>query len=514
MNRTWLLLIGSIAVAALCFVLLRQPANSTSNVGKLNTNTTPVHVFCAAANRTVLELIRADYEKEFGKQVEIQYGSSQAILSSVEVSERGDLLIPSDDSFMAIAAEKKLIAEVLPLASMRPVIGVRKGNPQQIHQLSDLLRKGVRLVQANTEATAIGKLTREVLSNTGEWESLKDNTIAFRTTVSEAAADVAVGAADAAIVFDVVVKGNEDLEAIEIASFRDKLAQVSVGVLASTTQPQAALHFARYLASKDRGLLHFADQGFVVSGGDSWSDVPALTLFAGSMLRPAVDDTLTRFEQREGVRITRVYNGCGILVAQMKSGQKPDGYFACDREFMKEVPDLFPHPFDVSTNRLVILVQKGNPHGIRDLKDLGKPGLRVGIGHEKQCAMGWLTQNVLREGGVMQEVMTNVTVQTPTGDMLVNQLQAGALDAAVAYITNAAGKGDLLDAVQIQGIKCSVATQPFAIAEQSNHAMTMSRLLDSIQSAESKEIFLAEGFSWHRDSLAPSTSSPTSVGDL
>ncbi len=50
--------------------------------------------------------------------------------------------------------------------------------------------------------------------------------------------------------------------------------------------------------------------------------------------------------------------------------------------------------------------------------------MRVGIGHEKQCAMGWLTQRTFRESGLQTEVMKNVVVQTPTGDMLVNQMRS------------------------------------------------------------------------------------------
>ena len=92
--------------------------------------------------------------------------------------------------------------------------------------------------------------------------------------------------------------------------------------------------------------------------------------------------------------------------------------------------------------------------------------------------------------------MENVTVQTPTGDMLVNQLRAGSLDAAVAYLSNAAGAADYLDAIRIQGLSCSVATQPFAVAENSPHTQLAERLFLKLCSAESQEIFLDEGFQW------------------
>ncbi|MCG8653840.1 MAG: substrate-binding domain-containing protein, partial [Pirellulales bacterium] len=211
--------------------------------------------------------------------------------------------------------------------------------------------------------------------------------------------------------------------------------------------------------------------------------------------------------EREGVVVDRVYNGCGILVGQMdvarqSGGSQPDMYFACDTEFMNQVTDIFPEPVDVAQNELVILVKKGNPKEIRSLRDLTREGLKVGIGHEKQCAMGWLTQNTFKEGGIQKEVMENVTMQVPAGDMLVNQMQVGALDAAVAYLSNAAGAGDTLDAIRIPDIECSVATQPFAISAESPNAQTASRLFAMICSAESQEAFSQEGFRWYMPNTA------------
>jgi ABC-type molybdate transport system substrate-binding protein len=300
-------------------------------------------------------------------------------------------------------------------------------------------------------------------------------------------------------VYDAILSTYLDLIAVEIPEFRDAVSPVSIGVLRSSAQPAAALHFARYVSARDRGQKRYQEYGFTLAPGDVWEDVPELSVFAGSMLRPAIETTIREFELREGVRVSRIYNGCGILVAQMKAGQVPDAYFACDTEFMNQVPDLFPEPVDVSENELVIVVHKGNPHAIANLADLGNQGLRVGVGHEKQCAMGWLTQNTFRESGVQETVMKNVTVQSPTGDMLVNQILTGSLDAAVVYLSNAAGAGEKLDAIQIQGLQCSVATQPFAISVDSPHAQTASRLFEHILTTESRQTFTDEGFRWKFD---------------
>ncbi len=491
MNRTLFILLTSLVALVAMALMLREPKPESLTGSSIT-------VFCAASNRAVIEAIRADYEKEFGGSVQVQYGASQTLLSSLEVSRTGDVYLPADDSFLTMACEKHLIVEQISLAAMHAVVAVPKGNPKQITSLADLLKPDVRLVQANPDAAAIGKLTRATLQQIGQWEALDKATTAYRTTVSDVANDLVVGAADAGIVYDAVLHTYPQLEAIQINELESAVSKVAIGVIATSSQPATALHFARYVAANDRGLKHYREQGFQVTTGDAWADVPQISLFAGSMLRPAIEDTITEFEKREGVRVNRVYNGCGILVAQMKSGQHPDAYFACDQEFMNQVPDLFPAPVDVSENELVILVHKGNPQKIADLNDLGRKGLRVGIGHEKQCAMGWLTQNTLKEGGVQKEVMDNVTVQTPTGDMLVNQLRTGSLDAAVVYLSNAAGASEELDAIRIQGIECSIATQPFAVFKETRFPQLTERLFERLCSAESRESFEAEGFRWQK----------------
>jgi len=497
MNRTSLAMIISLAaLAGLLVILMTDGPRRHSKDAVL-----PVMVYCAASNQAVMEAVKADYEEETGYKLEIQYGPSQTLLSSIEVSGAGDLYLPADDSYLTMAREKGLLAEQLPIARQQGVVVVKKGNPNSIRSFNDLLHDELRLVQANPDGAAIGKIARQVLQQQGLWEKLDQATTAYRSTVTEVANDILVGAADAGLVYDAMLHTYPDLEFVELPELREVSSDIAIGVISGTEQPHRALHFARYVSAKDRGLKRYDEYGFRIRDGDEWADAPELSIFAGSMLRPAIDETITAFEKREGIQVTRVYNGCGVLVAQMKAGQHPDAYFACDTEFMQQVPDLFPEPVDVSQNELVILVRKNNPHGIRSLKDLMTEGLRVGVGHEKQCAMGWLTQKTLVEDGIREEVMANVTVQTPTGDMLVNQLRTGSLDAAVAYLSNAAGSAEHLDAVRIQGLSCSVATQPFAIAQKSRYRQLAGRLFEQFVSAESQQDFLAVGFRWQKAEL-------------
>jgi molybdenum ABC transporter molybdate-binding protein len=416
-----LLILGSLAaLAGLVASLIERPP-SVQEAGAPQ----PLVVYCAASNKSVMEAIRADYEREYRTPLQIQYGPSQTLLASIHVSGSGDLYLPADDSYLIIAREKQLIADEFPLATMQAVVAVPKGNPKGIRQLSDLLRSDVRLSQANPDSTAIGKLTRQTLSASGLWDKMHAHTAVYKTSVTEVANDVKVGSVDAGIVYDVVLHDYPALEAVPVPKLAGAQAKVAVAVLSTSRQPQPALKLARYIASRDQGLQRYREFGFQTVEGDAWSEAPEITLYAGSMLRPAIEQTIKDFEQREGVRVTRVYNGCGILIGQMKAGKVPDAYFACDSEFMNQVSSLFPQPANVSQNELVILVKKGNPHQIRSLADLTKAGLRVGVGHEKQCAMGWLTQRTFDESGLKTEVMKNVVVQTPTDAVRVARRGGG-----------------------------------------------------------------------------------------
>jgi molybdate transport system substrate-binding protein len=480
----WLAFLVSVAIfAAIAVKLFRAPTGATPEG--------PILVYCAAGLRPPAEATARAY----GGKVELQYGGSNTLLANAELSGKGDLFVAADDTYVKMARDKGLAAESIPLARQVPVLAVARGNPKKILGLTDLLRGDVKLAQANPDAAAVGKLVRQALEKQGKWAQLKEKTLVFKPTVNEVANDLKLGTVDAGFVWDATLRQYPELERIDVPELAGVKAEAAVVVLKSSASPASALRFARFLAASDRGLLEFAKAGYEPVEGDPWEEKPALLLYGGAMLRPAIEKTIGAFEKREGCTVTRVYNGCGILVSQMKTGERPDLYFACDLSFMAQVRDLFRTPAEVSINQLVILVAKGNPKDIHELKDLGKPGLRIGIGHEKQCALGVLTQTTLVETKMRQEVMKNVVVQSPTGDMLVNQMRTGSLDAVVAYVSNAVSAADQLEAMPID-IPCALAIQPVAVSHESKRSQIATRLLEALKSPESRERFLSEGFRW------------------
>jgi molybdenum ABC transporter molybdate-binding protein len=458
-------------------------------------------MYCAAGIRPAVEQVAAAYEQEYGVPIMIQYGGSNTLLSQIEVARTGDLYLAADDSFSQLAREKNLTREELPLAVMRPVIAIRRGNPKNIRSLVDLLRDDVKVAMGNPDQAAIGQTTRTLLEATGDWQRLEEQvtrTGVFKPTVPEVANDIKLGSVDAGIVWDTTLALYPELQAVHVPALDGGAARVTVSVLASSQNPSAALRFARYLAAPEKGAVAFQKNGYQTVDGDKWAEIPEITFFCGSVNRRAVDAVIKAFQEREGVRVNTVYNGCGILTAQMQTIRDqqqgsgfPDTYMACDRYYLENVKDWFQEDVDVSDTEVVIAVPKGNPGHFQTLRDLTRPGVRIAIGQPEQCTIGVLTRNVLEAEGVYDDVMKNVVAQTASSAMLIPTVTTRSVDAALAYATDTRAEADKVDSIRIESASAT-AIQPFAIARSSEHKYLSRRLYQAILG--SRDAFESAGF--------------------
>ena len=470
-------------------------------------------VFCAANLKKPIEAAAAQFHTEQGVEVQLQFGGSGTLVSQFRAAQRGDLFLASDQGSMDDAKRFDLIREVIPVAKQHPVIAVQTGNPKQIHSLEDLLKPGVRVALANPEAASIGRVTKATLSTIPQgagtmWDALSAQATVMKPTVTEIASDLSLGAVDAAITFDSTVRQFPKLEAIEVSPLKERDEIASAGVLASCSQPTEALRFARYLAAPEKGGASFKANGFTPAGGDAWAARPELILYSGGVNRPAVEGLLRQFADREGIELTTVFNGCGILCATMKAmggtsnPKYPDAYYACDLCFVPPVAEQFKESVLLTETAIGIAVPHGNPAGVKTLADLGRPGLRIGVCNAEQSTLGFMTRGILKASGVIDAIRKNVAVEVPTGDFLINQLRAGGLDAVIVYEVNAQSAPGALEFIPIahEGAK---AVQPFAVRDSSPHRQLGLRLLAFLQA--NRASFENAGFVWRGDSAPVSS---------
>jgi molybdate transport system substrate-binding protein len=495
--------VGSLVVLAGLFALLYQPEQRQGRV----------ILFCAAGLKPPVSAALADYAREFPDvEVNVIYSGSGTLLgANIKLGQPGDLFLAADASYVDAAHAEGLVNERLPVASMTPVLAVKKGNESKITSLRSLLDEKLKFGLGNPDGPAIGRASKEILEKAGLWRQIEaalPKRGVYKPTVHELAGDLTLGTIDVAILFDATVIQFNELTAISIPDELNRPQDVTLGVLTRSAQSHLALHVARFLTAKDRGLPHFESAGYRVHPGDAWADKPKLVLYSGGVLRPALKETIEDFSKREGVEVQVVYNGCGLLVSGIQAAKvedRPDAYFACDTSFLTPVADFFLDPVNLSRTKLAIAVQKGNPKHVKSLADLAREGVVVGIGHPEHAAFGRLTADLLKQTGDHEAVMKNATDIAATADMLITKLQAKALDAAIVYEVNARRAPADIDVVPIPEAT-KTATQPFVISRATPHKQLAERLLSFLRQNHAR--FTASGFEWIGGSSKAATAPP------
>jgi molybdate transport system substrate-binding protein len=118
----------------------------------------------------------------------------------------------------------------------------------------------------------------------------------------------------------------------------------------------------------------------------------SLLVYAGAASKPPTEDAAKAYEQKTGVKVDVVFGGSGYVLSQMKLAKQGDLYFPGSSDYMdkaKRDGDVFAETEKILVYLVpAINVQKGNPHNVKTLKDLTRPGLRVAIANPEGVCVG------------------------------------------------------------------------------------------------------------------------------
>ena len=165
-----------------------------------------------------------------------------------------------------------------------------------------------------------------------------------------------------------------------------------------------------------------------------------LMLFSGAGIRPATETLIKAFEAANpGVKISATYGGSGHLLGQVGTFKRGDLFMPGEGYYIDQAVS---NGLAVAATRRavgrfepVLFTAQGNPRKITGVRDLGQPGLRLGIGDPRANAVGILLVKLLEtlDAETARAIRANVAFQSATVDELATAVKLGAIDATLLW---------------------------------------------------------------------------------
>ena len=483
----------------------------------------PLLCYVGGTMRPAVEEIAKMYTQKTGREILIDYAESGQLLIKIEQTNKGDLYV-SHDPFLGALSRKGFLEKAWVVAGITPVMVVAKGNPKKIKGFADLGRPGLKLIVTHPEYSMLGHLLPKMAEKAGIKDALYKNVVSETRGGGEAANAVIMGTADASIVWNAVARLRIDkldtisidpqyqllkgVDAISSATFGSMdmgFVRVTMAVLTTSKNNQAAIKFAEFTAGKEASEI-WKKFGFTQTEPqiiDKTTDmaVPRGSLFihCAAGMRKAIDACAKSFEKKSGITVELNFDGSNRLLGQIKLTRKGDIYIPGDAEYgaMAEKEGLA----DSTTRKVicyltpVIMVPKGNPLGIKTLNDFLKKGVKIGQGDEKSAAVGKQTIKLLALNNIDRNRWNkNVVLSTPTVNELGAAIKLGTITAAVVWNSIAKDYSDVAETIPFEQLKNIVSTVDGVILASCQNRSAAEAFLNFLVSEEGKKILQDAGY--------------------
>ena len=230
---------------------------------------------------------------------------------------------------------------------------------------------------------------------------------------------------------------------------------------------------------------------------------PLLTVYAASSLRDAMDQIAEAYPRNLAARINFSTGSSAALRTQIEQGAHADLFLSADANSPQALVDAgathgAPVPF--TSNRLAVVVPRGNPAGIASWVDLARGGVRViaaGEGVPITSYAEMLVTNLAAQAGATPDFVSayhgNIVSREESVSAVVSKIALGEGDAAIVYTTDARSAD--VETIEVPADANVIATYVGVVLRRTHHPVASSRLLEWIRGPEGQAILLGLGFS-------------------
>ena len=231
---------------------------------------------------------------------------------------------------------------------------------------------------------------------------------------------------------------------------------------------------------------------------DKQSTREELLLYCGAGIRPPADELVETFGREHGVKIAVDYAGSEVLLSKIKLIRRGDLYMPGDKHYIEQAAraDMILSQRSVCYWVPTILVQKGNPKKIRQLDDLLKPGIKLGLGDPQACAIGRTSKQIFEKNNIpWEDIEENLAFPSLTVNELGMQIQARALDAVIVWDAIARYYKEYGDEIPIPVENNIISTIDIGVLKFTKNQELAEKFVDFITSEAGRQIFQKHNYS-------------------
>ena len=221
-----------------------------------------------------------------------------------------------------------------------------------------------------------------------------------------------------------------------------------------------------------------------------------LLFHSGVGQRSSLNEIKNAFEkQHPNIKVNFSYKGSGYFIADITRSKQGDLYMPGEEFYLLQavergfITDYNPKEDIPAYFITVIITPKGNPGNVHCVEDFVKPGIRVGLGNSKACAIGIWHKKIFEKAGIWKDIQKNVVLSAKCIPELGNAAQHRSIDATIVWATTAVLYLKDVEIIPIQHKYRGVIRLPVATLNFSRYPKEAKMLKDFILSDEGKFIF-------------------------
>jgi len=227
------------------------------------------------------------------------------------------------------------------------------------------------------------------------------------------------------------------------------------------------------------------------------SHAEELMVFAGAASKPPTEEVAKAFETKTGVKVHLTFGGSGFVLSQMTLAKKGDIYFPGSSDFMEiaKRKELVLPETEMHVVYLVpsINVQKGNPKGIKRLRDLTRDGMRVAIANPENVCVGLYAVEIIEKNLKAPEktqFKKNLVNYTESCEKTATAISLKTVDAVIGWSVFQHWDPERIETIRLKKKEIfRIGYIPIAISKFTTNRELAQRFINFILSEEGRAIF-------------------------